>query len=68
MSGRNGTQKFEPFRTKADVAKALGVSKRTVDRLIWDGFPCHQVGNQKRFLLSEICEWTKQKALEKYGR
>lgn len=43
----------EPVLTKTDIAKRLGVSTRTVQRL---GLPHTKVGGQNRYLWSEVAD------------
>lgn len=41
----------EPWLKKAEVARELRVSVRTVERL---RLPCMRVGNQNRYLMSQV--------------
>ena len=41
----------EPWLTKAEVARKLRVSTRTVDRL---RLPCIRVGGQNRYVMSQV--------------
>lgn len=39
------------------VARALGISPSTVDRLRRDGLPCVLIGDSPRFLAAECVSW-----------
>lgn len=46
-----------PLLTKRDVACAMGVSLRTVERWIRDGLPTRSVGRHARFQPHEVSTW-----------
>lgn len=54
----------EPYVTRAQLATRLGVSVRTVDRLVADGAPSEQWGlRARRFRVSEVTEWVRSREL-----
>lgn len=42
---------------RAGIARALGISPSTVDRLRRDGLPCVLIGDSPRFLAAECVSW-----------
>jgi hypothetical protein len=50
-----------PLLTKGDVARAMRVSGRTVERWISDGLPTRCVGENTRLNRSEAARWIRQR-------
>jgi excisionase family DNA binding protein len=50
-----------PLATKSDVAQAMRVSTRTVERWIADGLPTRCVGGNVRMNRAEVAGWIKQR-------
>lgn len=49
------------WMTRQEVAAALQVSVRTVERLVRkDSLPAYKIGGQRRFLAKEVEEWIMQ--------
>ena len=46
-----------PLATKAEAARALGISTGTLDRFVASGAPVHHVGDRRRFDLQELRGW-----------
>lgn len=57
--GFPGRRRPEPWWTKAQVARHLLVSERTVERWTRDGLPCLRVsgGRTVRYRISEVEAW-----------
>lgn len=49
--GRAQVVTGEPWLTKREIARELGISPRTVER---QGFPCLRVGGQNRYVRSQV--------------
>lgn len=50
-----------PLLTKADLARAMRVSTRTVERWVADGLPTRNVGDNTRFNRSEAARWIRNR-------
>lgn len=50
-----------PLLTKRELAAALRVSTRTVERWLADGLPTRSVGENTRFNRSEAARWIRQR-------
>jgi excisionase family DNA binding protein len=50
-----------PLATKSDVAQAMRVSTRTVERWISDGLPTRCVGGNVRMNRAEVARWIQQR-------
>lgn len=48
--------------TTTQLAAHLGVSERTVARMVLDGCPAMLVGQRRRFDLAAVTQWTKERA------
>jgi excisionase family DNA binding protein len=48
--------------TPAELAATLRTSERTVARMVLDGCPSLMVGSRRRFELSAVLQWTREKA------
>lgn len=48
--------------TAAELAAQLRTSERTVARMVADGCPSMLVGARRRFDLTEVIAWTKERA------
>lgn len=46
-----------PLRSKAEAARALGVSSTTLDRFVREGAPVEHVGARRRFDLDALRTW-----------
>ena len=57
--GFPGRRGLEPWWTKAQVARHLRVSERTVERWARDGMPCLRAGRGRtvRYRASEVEAW-----------
>lgn len=51
MGGPRRTPMTEPWLNKRELARKLGISTRTVERL---KLPCHRVGGQNRYVMTEV--------------
>lgn len=50
--------------TRRDAAKLLGVTPVTLSKLVHQrGLPCHLVGEQWRFLRSEVLAWVESREM-----
>ena len=58
---RRITPELEQLLSKSDLARSLGVSVATVDRLIQQGLPFTQIGGGKRFKSSDAMAWLAQR-------
>lgn len=56
-SGAMAARYKTPLLTKADLARAMQVSVRTVERWIADGLPTRSVGANVRFNRTEAAAW-----------
>jgi phage terminase Nu1 subunit (DNA packaging protein) len=59
----------EPWRSRVELAEHLGISVRTIDRLVGEGMPCLAVGQagspgHKRFRVSEVERWLEERGGE----
>lgn len=53
----------ERFVTAGELARIMGVSERTIARLVLEGMPSETWGMRaRRFLVSECIEWAKGRA------
>jgi excisionase family DNA binding protein len=51
---------------KATLARELGKTPRTVDRLVLcDGLPCVQIGNKRLFRRDAVLEWLRSRETPK---
>ncbi len=50
----------EEFYTKADLAKFLKVSQRTIDRMREEGLPSFKLGVNVRFEKEAVLKWLKE--------
>jgi phage terminase Nu1 subunit (DNA packaging protein) len=56
------TREVEPYVTRAELASLMGVSVRTVDRLVCDGMPSVCWGRRtRRFKASIALQWAKSR-------
>lgn len=58
---RGSVSQAEPYRTRREVASAMGVSERTVARWAKAGCPSVVWGDRsRRYLLSEVARWARK--------
>ncbi|RJQ26239.1 MAG: DNA-binding protein [Peptococcaceae bacterium] len=55
----------EEILTKAELAKLLKVTQRTIDRLRTEGLPCFKVGNAVRFNRKKVLKWFEEQEKNK---
>ncbi len=56
-AGARAARYRTPLLTKADLAQAIRVSVRTVERWMCDGLPTRSVGSNARFNRAEAVSW-----------
>jgi excisionase family DNA binding protein len=50
------------YLTRDEVARHLGVSTKTIDRMLRDGLPCHRFGRRLvRLRLGEVETWLQRR-------
>lgn len=57
-----GEKKLEPVVSRTELAKLLGISTETIDRLArTSGLPFYKLGNSVKFRVSEVERWMKER-------
>ncbi len=52
---------FEPYVSKRQLANYLSCSESTVKNRMRDGLPSYMIGGQRRFRLSEVESWLRER-------